>query len=220
MPNRKPLFKLTLALACAAAILWLGVGCGEEIDPDYPCGREALIHAIQVREVLGESRPLFARLPNESRGKMMEHFFRDVDGNWSDEYGIVLYLDEKFNQETQPPENRIPDEIDGVSFYLMVGTNNYSSGFAVQYEEIPEFHYADAVMLKHEDLLMRQPNRTFFPFRNVLGDGGRPGEPLSVRIGIFVTEKVDQRTLPPEDRIPDCLEGIPVTITEIEPDSE
>ena len=189
MTNRKTLLKLTLALACSAAILWLGVGCGEEIDPDYPCGREALIHAIQVREVLGESRPLFARLPNESRGKMMEHFFRDVDGNWSDEYGIVLYLDEKFNQETQPPENRIPDEIDGVSFYLMVGTNNYSSGFAVQYEEIPEFHYADAVMLKHEDLLMRQPNRTFFPFAMFWATAGGQGSPCQCESAFLLQRK-------------------------------
>ena len=219
MPNRKTLFRLLLAPACAAVILWLGVGCGEKIDPDYPCGQEALRHAVHVREVRGEIRPLFARLPNESRGRMMEHFFRDVEGNWSDEYGIVLFLGEKFNRETQPPENRIPDEFDGVPVYLSAGTSDYSGGLKVQYERIPEFHYADAVMLKHDDLLMRYPNRAHLPFRGILGDGGRPGEPLSVRIRIFVTEKVDQNTLPPEDRIPDCLDGIPVTIHVIEPDS-
>ena len=33
-------------------------------------------------------------------------------------------------------------------------------------------------------------------------------------IKVYVTEKTDQSTLPPEDRIPDCLEGIPVQILE------
>lgn len=36
-------------------------------------------------------------------------------------------------------------------------------------------------------------------------------------ISISVTRKVDQSTLPPEDRIPDCLEGIPVQVVKEEP---
>ena len=36
----------------------------------------------------------------------------------------------------------------------------------------------------------------------------------TVGIEVMVTNKVDQSTLPPEDWIPDCLEGVPVQITE------
>ena len=43
MTKRKTVFRLLLGLACSAAILWLGVGCGKDIDPDYPCGQEALL---------------------------------------------------------------------------------------------------------------------------------------------------------------------------------
>ena len=35
-------------------------------------------------------------------------------------------------------------------------------------------------------------------------------------IKVWVTEKVDQSALPPEDRIPDVLEGVPVQILEQE----
>ena len=218
MPSKKPLFKLTLALACAAAILWLGVGCKEEIDPDYPCGQEALIYANHVREVLKENRRLFARQLGDSRLQLVEHFFRDPEGNWNDEYGIVFKVDKKEHLNTVPPEDRIPDEIDGVTVY--VGFPNYSGAREVTYQEVPEFQYAIAVRLKYEDLFFRQPNITLVPYVSIFDDGGRPGEPLSVQIGIYVTKKVDQSTLPPEDRIPDCLEGIPVTIEEIKPNSE
>ena len=36
----------------------------------------------------------------------------------------------------------------------------------------------------------------------------------TVGIEVMVTNKVDQSTLPPEDRIPDCLEGVPVQMLE------
>ena len=213
MTQWKPALGLTLILACTAIILW-SLNTYIISDPDYPCGQDALIYANHVREVFRENKQLFLRQPGYRRS--MEHFFRDLDGNWSDEYGIVLELGEEFDRETQPPENRIPDEIDGVPVFLVVGTSNYSSarGHVVQ-EEIPEIHYAHSVLLKHEDLLMRQPNRASIPVRGILGEGGRPGEPLSVVIRMLVTEKVDQNTPAPADRIPDCLEGIPVIITEI-----
>ena len=71
---------------------------------------------------------------------------------------------------------------------------------------------ARSVRHKYEDLFSRQPN--------VWGVGiGRvkyPDGQVSEEIGfvVSVTEKVDQNTLSPEDRIPDCLEGVPVFIVE------
>ena len=71
------------------------------------------------------------------------------------------------------------------------------------------------VRLKYDPLFWRQPN-VFAVSEGFLAneDGGW----LDTRgINVRVTRKVDQSTLPPEDRIPDCLEGIPVKITEEEP---
>ena len=66
---------------------------------------------------------------------------------------------------------------------------------------------------KYDDLFWRQPNvlsvgiglLTCLPPVN-----GRP----PVGFDIVVSEKVDQSTLPEEDRIPDVIEGVPVRISE------
>ena len=72
---------------------------------------------------------------------------------------------------------------------------------------------ARAIRHKYEDLFWRRSNVWgvgIGEFRDENGEwaGGPWGFVISV------TEKVDQNTLPPEDRIPDCLEGVPVQIIE------
>ena len=67
------------------------------------------------------------------------------------------------------------------------------------------------VRLKYAPLFWRQPNV------HGVGEGYFRKKGVStetVGIVIDVTNKVDQSTLPPEDWIPDCLEGVPVQITE------
>ncbi len=70
---------------------------------------------------------------------------------------------------------------------------------------------------KYRDLIMRQPNWNghgaglFLPeMEEFLGE-------RAVGITIFVSELVDQETLPEEDRIGDCLEGVPVRFIQAEP---
>ena len=76
---------------------------------------------------------------------------------------------------------------------------------------------------KYDDLFWRQPkyDDLFWRQPNVLSVGiglltclppvnGRP----PVGFDIVVSEKVDQSTLPEEDRIPDVIEGVPVQISE------
>ena len=66
------------------------------------------------------------------------------------------------------------------------------------------------VLKQYEDLFSRQPN-----FVAAVGSmfEDYEGEPIPiVGIKVYVTEKVNQRTLPPEDRIPDCIDGVPIQI--------
>ena len=73
--------------------------------------------------------------------------------------------------------------------------------------------YIHEVRLKYDPLFWRQPN-VFGVGEGFLRDeNGDRTE--TVGINIRVTKKVDQSTLPPEDRIPDCLEGVPVQIVEV-----
>ena len=82
---------------------------------------------------------------------------------------------------------------------------------------------ARAIRPQYDDLFWRQPNVWavgigFFrgewdiPLEVPDGDGGCK---RVVGFIIRVTEKVDQSTLPPEDRIPDTIEGVPVQIIEV-----
>ena len=81
---------------------------------------------------------------------------------------------------------------------------------------------ADEIYPKYRDLFWRQPN-VIMTSIGFLEDGN--GDTIKVPDGeggckevvgfiISVSEKVDQNTLPPEDRIPDGLEGIPAQILE------
>ena len=71
---------------------------------------------------------------------------------------------------------------------------------------------AAGVLYRHESLLWRQPN-VYDVSTGFLRDG-KGGWTDTWGITVWVTEKVDQSTLPVEDRIPDCLEDVPVQIVE------
>ena len=80
-------------------------------------------------------------------------------------------------------------------------------------ENTPERRHE--VRLKYDALFWRQPN-VYAVSEGFLRTGG--GGWLETKgINVQVTVKVDQSTLPLADRIPVCLEGIPVKLTE-EPD--
>ena len=76
----------------------------------------------------------------------------------------------------------------------------------------PTLERIHEVRLKYDDLFWRQPNVVTVSegfLRN--GHGGPTNE---MGINVMVTKMVNQNTLPPEDRIPDCLEGVPVRISQ------
>ena len=64
------------------------------------------------------------------------------------------------------------------------------------------------VLRQYEDLFARQPN-FIEATRGLLED--HEGTPIPiVGILVHVSEEVDQEALPPQDRIPSCLDGIPI----------
>ena len=64
--------------------------------------------------------------------------------------------------------------------------------------------------LKYDPLFWRQPNVVSVG-EGLLEDENRDAT-KTTGIVVGVSEKTDQSTLPAEDRIPDCLEGVPVQI--------
>ncbi len=85
-------------------------------------------------------------------------------------------------------------------------------------KQIQSEEHVDEVARKYRDLLYRQPN-VHTVITGIIVDGNK----ADVRdiewvegIEVWVYKKVDQSTLPEEDRIPDCLDGVPVRIVETE----
>ena len=72
---------------------------------------------------------------------------------------------------------------------------------------------AQEVRLKYDDLFWRQPNVVSVGIGRISCVRTEGGLPV-IGIKIRVTEKVDQGTLPEDDRIPDVIEGVPVEIYE------
>ena len=75
--------------------------------------------------------------------------------------------------------------------------------------------YIHKIRVKYDPLFWRQPNVTGVG-EGYFREDGEWTETSGIIVSVAVGKKVDQSTLPPEDRIPDCLEGVPVQIREEE----
>ena len=183
-------------------------------------------------DVRGKYSSLLWRQPNVR--DVSTGFLRDGKGGWTATWGITVWVTEKVDQSALPPEDRIPDHLEGVPVQIveeeplprapktvcdydtcranslaeegsMTATPESKDTFRKRRHE---------VRLKYDPLFWRQPNVHGVgegTFRDENGELMRQSG-----IVVSVTRKVEQSTLPPEYRIPDCLEGIPVQIEESE----
>ena len=177
--------------------------------------------------VLEEYEALFWRQPNVY--DVSDGFLRDGKGGWTDMWGITVWVTEKVDQSTLPHENQIPDSLNDVQIqivqakplpqlnetscdYSMCGMNLEEGRETIANTTENTSERRHEVRLKYDPLFWRQP------YVRGVSEGrlkdGRGGWLRTRGINVIVTTKVNQSTLPPEDRIPDCLEGIPVKITE------
>ena len=210
MAKRKTVFRLLLGLACSAAILWLGVGCGE---PDYQCGTESLEQANKTLEVFKKYRPLLLRYPDRLYVDIV--FLRDEEtGQRTKSWGIVIVVSEMVDQDTLPIDDRIPDKLEGVPVQIITSEiynkveRFYGEGWISDVD--PQSNLAYDVWNKNRDFLRR------YPFTSGSGVVSRdvekePGNRIW-HIEVGVKEKVHNLGLPPTVRMPECLEGVPVRI--------
>lgn len=93
-------------------------------------------------------------------------------------------------------------------------TNSSAKEDCVETNNTPERRHE--VRLKYDDMFWRQPNVFGVSEGRFLGENGERLETKGILVK--VTKKVDQSTLTPKDRIPECLEGIPVQLREYSED--
>ena len=144
-------------MVCSAAILWLGMGCGEDIDPDYQCGTDSLRQANKTYAVFEKHKSLFNRYPH--RISVIPGFLRDEKtGRRTETWGIVIIVDKKVDQDTLLPEDRIPDELEGVPVQIiLVETVDMVKRFQWEGTATTHFDYMTNVASKYRDIFDEYP---------------------------------------------------------------
>ena len=211
MTNRKAIFGIMAVLACAAVILW---SIDTYIRPGYQCGTDSLREANQTRDVLLEYKRLLHRQPMLL--EVSDGFLRNEEtGRRTETWGIVLLVDgKKVDQDTLPPEDRIPDELEGVQVQI-IPAKLADMGITFVDPDLsaatPHFKRALHTIKKNRASFYRHPAHrgvSYFVAKSEV-----ELDQIVWGIELFVAELVDQSTLPKEDQIPGCLEDIPVKIS-------
>ena len=216
MANWKAVLGIMAFLACAAVILW---SIDTYTRPSYQCGEESVKLARRTHDVLVKYLPMIMRLPhNPEPGP---EFLRDENGDLTNTWGIVIFTDEEIDNNTLPSEHRIPDSLDGVPVQVLhkeIGDKKrpWYPGWRPDDRSSPHSHYKSDVANKNQDLFYRYPfyrGRTSFSPVPEKGQSKNDNRDPVIGIQVQVREMVDPNALPPEDRIPDCLEDVPVRIS-------
>ena len=210
MTSRKAVLGIMAVLACAAVIIG-SLLAFDIIDPDYQCGTKSLERVNQTNEVFKKYKSLFNRYP--SRTSVWRAFLRDEKtGERTKTWGIMLVVSEKVDQDTLPPEDRIPDKIEGVPVQI-IPWEIVAMVKPFQWERSSTEHadYVYAVMWKYRELFDDYPFSDG-PRFEFLEPGSEPQNEIW-GIDLWVTETVHNLGLSPTTRIPNCLEDVPVIIT-------
>ena len=216
MTNRKAVLGIMAVLACAAVIIGALLAF-DIIDPDYQCGTKSLERANQTVEVFNELKPRFRRQPGFLGAE--RNFLVDEDTvEPTEEWGILVFVKEKVDQNTLSPEHRIPAELRGVPVQFILGALRHkvlSLGQFPQGDVAPHVDYVRQVLTKKFDLFDEYPFSKGYRFEYP-EQRGELWERIW-GIEVVVTEKMHNLGLSPTRRIPDCLEDVPVIIT-VRPD--
>ena len=96
-----------------------------------------------------------------------------------------------------------------------ISTRVWNRAVSARWERLrPERHRVQKILDKYTDRILRNLDLRGYGYSFHFGvdaidhETGLPTDKLIIRIQ--VNEYVEQSTLPPEDRIPECMEGVPV----------
>ena len=195
-------------------------------EDEYWTGRPG---AWRSRAVRDKYEDLFWRQPNVYDVSISQ--LGDGKGGWTDTWGITVWVTEKVDQNTLPLEDRIPATLKGSDWEgdvpiqivemepppKVLESNCDYSHCVANLREGEEASTAEMLKVrdKYEPLFWRQPNVYTTGVGNFTDEHGEWTDTWGIIVR--VTKKVDQSTLPSKDRIPDCLEGVPVHIEEEDP---
>ncbi len=173
--------------------------------------------------VMYQNEELFWRQPNVY--DVNTGFLMDSNGGWTKKWGITVWVSEKVEQMTLSAEDRIPDYIDDVPIRIveaeplpeasesrcvisMCGVSPEAGEGSITTINTPDRRRL--IRHKYDPLFWRQPNVSGVGLGRIRDENGEVTNKWSITVR--VTKKVHWSLVPPEDRLPDCLEGIPVQV--------
>ena len=134
--------------------------------------------------------------------------------------GIILYFCGKMvDQSTLPPEDRIPDCLEGIPVQMVElplfpdpegphWRSEWDKGTECNYNNTHEHRLA--TMERFHNLFWEYPTILGLGDGDILDENGNPTG--QVGIIMYVTEEVDPKTLRENFIIPDCIDGVPIQI--------
>ena len=229
--------RLLLVILAVTAALLLTAACAQTEEERWAeCMAEAPqeITREYIVEVRDKYEDLFWRQPNVFG--VGPRTLLDENGDETEIYGIEVGVVEKVDQGTLPPEGRIPDCLEGVPVQINEREpeqlpppvpQTYLEWAAIQAEscishwedkmqeegvdvDVTSDEHIHDVRLRHDSLFWRQPNVRTVGEGLLADDNGVYSDTGGIIVKVW--ERVDQNTLPEEDRIPSCIEGVPVQI--------
>ena len=230
-------------LVCFTALLWLSAACAdspreeeyatsEHLVRDESCDWDMFTDDPEISytarsgyseyhfgRVWDRYRNLFWRQPNVVG--VLDGYVTDENGEWTDTWGIIIRVSEKVDQDTLPPEDRIPQCLRGVPIQIReweypvgmgpLGEDNPcgveilplakelfsgNEDMIYGYDDLEGMvdEYIRSVSQKYRDLFMDQPT---YHGKSSLNLSGPNGDYIDEKgISIWVLKKLDQRFLP------------------------
>ena len=193
---------LTIFLICAVVAMWLTTACADdsrEVDPEVKekgMTDKNLDEANQPSVVIPEVKEKEANDPSKANPEAAENDMTAENTSESDKPSRVIPEAEE--------KDMVPENLNEANYFCGISPDDIHGD-----EDVV---LARSIRYKYEDLFWRQPNVHSVGIGDITDENGEYTGIWGFRI--HVIEKVDQNTLPPEDRIPHCLEGVPVQIVE------
>ena len=153
-------------------------------------------------------------------------FLRDGKGGWTEAWGITVWVTERVDQLSLPPDYRIPSTLDGVPVQVVEeppipadrlcgdpykkDPSEWNRCVGRARDLYTESQSARFAMRNYEDVFERRPDVYEVTMGFLRDDEG--GWTNTWGINVWVTEMVDQKALRRGNRIPSDIDGAPVKI--------
>lgn len=211
MTSKKTALGIFLTLTVLTALLW---SIETYIRPGYQCGTDSLERAKKTYEVFKEYKRFFYRYPGAIN--VDTAFLRnEKTGLRTETWGIVIIVDEKIEEEVLPPDFRIPDSLEGIPVQIIPAETAWKAESFQRnspFKNEPHVTFANDVREKNREFFRRNPFYESTLFINYV-PGTEPGNRIA-NIELVMSKKVNQLSLSPAVRIPDCLEDVPIKFIE------